>query len=504
MYRIIKTGRVILATIVLLLVTFSFLSVTKNLAEHFAPLLKFQFVPALLSILTGSALALIVLLIITLLFGRVYCSVLCPAGVFQDVITRFASIFKDKKSRRFKYSKPKNILRYSLLAIAGLPFIFGITYPILLLDPYSNYGRFVSQILRSLEVAMNNTISLIWPDTVSHKIYAGLAISAFVLALLFLFTIALLAAIRGRLYCNTICPVGTMLGLFSRFSIFRPRFNKDLCVNCAACVKACKSECIDLKNKHIDVSRCVTCFDCLTSCKYGALKYSASSETKGEKGSVSEGRRAAIASIGILGVSLAARAFNVGQLPKAKSSNKGITPPGSLSVENLKDRCTSCNACMSACPNGIIKPASMEYGLDGIMLPVLSYNEHFCGYECNKCSQVCPTGAILPVSVEDKKLIQIGVVEFALEKCIVHTDGTDCGACDEHCPTKAITMVPYGDTGLFIPTTDTSICIGCGGCEYICPARPKAMIVKAKDIHGKAMKPKENKQKEVKVDEFGF
>jgi formate hydrogenlyase subunit 6/NADH:ubiquinone oxidoreductase subunit I len=249
----------------------------------------------------------------------------------------------------------------------------------------------------------------------------------------------------------------------------------------------------------------------MTACNYGALKYKGPGAIKEKDESAGNqkeprlaGRREAIAAIGLLGLSAAARSFNVVQTGKLKPSKYAITPPGSLSVENLKDKCTSCNACMAACPNGIIKPASYQYGLDGIMLPVLSYENHFCGYECNTCSQVCPTGAIIPVEIEKKRLIQIGVVNFTLEKCIVYKDGTDCGACDEHCPTKAITMVPYGSTGLFIPSTNTDICIGCGGCEYICPARPKAMIINSKDIHGVAKKPLEEKQKEVKVDEFGF
>lgn len=504
MYKYLKTGRVILSLLILLPVTVTFLHLTDNLAVQLSFLLKIQFVPALLSLFSGAFLAFAFLIVLTLLFGRIYCSVICPAGTFQDIISRVSSIFKQKKKRRFRFSKPKNKLRYIILAVTVAPFIFGITYPLLLLDPYSNYGRVSAQIFKSITTFFNNSIAGFWPDSVSQKTYAGLVLTSFLLALLFLVTVSILSSLRGRLYCNTICPVGTTLGLISRFSVFKPVINKELCVNCAACVKACKSECIDLKNKKIDTSRCVTCFDCMTVCDYGALKYSGFSLKGNASTKQRDGRREALAAIGLLGVSIAARGVNFAKLKKSSVSEYAITPPGSRSVFNLKDNCTSCNACIAACPNGIIKPASYQYGIDGISLPVLSYNNHFCSYECNVCSQVCPTGAIMPVSVEEKKLIQIGVVNFTLEKCIVHTDGTDCGACDEHCPTKAITMVPYGETGLMIPTTDTSICIGCGGCEYICPARPKAMIITSFEKHGVASKPKEEKQKEVKVDEFGF
>ena len=218
----------------------------------------------------------------------------------------------------------------------------------------------------------------------------------------------------------------------------------------------------------------------------------------------SPGRRVALTALGLLGVSVAARSMKLAQPGKAKSSDKGIAPPGAVSVENLKDKCTSCNECISSCPNGIIKPALLQYGADGIMLPVLSYENHFCAYDCTVCSSVCPTGALSPLTVDAKRLTQIGTVNFVLEDCIVYKDGTDCGACDEHCPTKAIKMVPYEGNGLMIPSTNKDICIGCGGCEYICPAKPKAMIVSAKSIQGKAQKPSQEEQKKVKVDEFGF
>lgn len=511
MYKFLKTSRVVISLAVLITVTLSFLYVTKSMVTTFSPILKYQFAPALLSFVSGSILALIILLVMTLLFGRIYCSTLCPVGTFQDIVTLISKLFKDKKKRKFKQSKPFNKLRFSILFIAGLPFIFGITYPVLLLDPYSNYGRVVTQIFKSAETFLNNGLSNIFPDMISNKSYSGFALSTLIIAIIFLSAITILSATRGRLYCNTICPVGSMLGLISKFSFFKPEINKSLCVNCGECVRACKSECINLKAKSIDETRCVTCFNCMTVCDYGALKYSGPGrKTSSDKSEISKtepvssSRRAAIAAIGLLGASAAARSLNIAQTGKLKSSKYAIAPPGALSIENLKDKCTSCNACIAACPNGIIKPASFQYGIDGFMLPVLSYENQFCGYECNTCSQVCPTGAITPVDIEKKRLIQVGVVNFTLEKCIVYKDGTDCGACDEHCPTKAITMVPFGNEGLYIPSVDTELCIGCGGCEYICPAKPKAMIVSSKEIHGVAKKPQEKKQEDIKVDEFGF
>lgn len=246
----------------------------------------------------------------------------------------------------------------------------------------------------------------------------------------------------------------------------------------------------------------------MQSCKRGAITYrfqiGANDEKNIEKKNTEERRRAIIA-LGLMGTAIAAKAINLKPLVASKPKVTGIAPPGAVSIEHLKKNCTACHACVAACPNNIIHPSTSEYGLDGILLPVLGFKHHFCGYECNECSKVCPNDALKPITLEEKQLTQIGQVEFFLEKCIVHTDGTDCGACDEHCPTKAITMVPYGETGLFIPAVNTNLCIGCGGCEYICPAIPdKAMIIRAMHVHGTADAPSLDKQEKIKVDDFGF
>lgn len=148
----------------------------------------------------------------------------------------------------------------------------------------------------------------------------------------------------------------------------------------------------------------------------------------------------------------------------------------------------------------------MEYGLDGVLLPVLNFDNHFCSYECNQCSIVCPSNAIMPITLEEKKLTQVGKVRFIPKRCIVFTDKTACGACEEHCPTKAITMVPYKNReGLYFPSVNRDYCIGCGGCEFICPAVPeKAMIVQGLDVHETAKKPLKEEQEELVIDSFGF
>ena len=152
----------------------------------------------------------------------------------------------------------------------------------------------------------------------------------------------------------------------------------------------------------------------------------------------------------------------------------------------------------------ILKPAFMEYGLAGMMQPTVSFEKGFCNFDCTVCGDVCPNGAILPISVEQKHLTHMGYVVFIEENCIVYTDGTSCGACSEHCPTQAVAMVPYKD-GLTIPHVNKEICVGCGGCEYVCPARPfRAIYIEGNPVQKEAKPFKESEEHKVEIDDFGF
>ncbi len=499
-YKLMKWVRISVSLIFIVSITASFIFFINRETSFFSGFLKMQFVPSLLGIFTGGALFFIILTALTLLFGRVYCSTFCPLGTFQDIVTRVSNLFKSRKNRRFCYDKPKNLLRYSILSVTALFFIAGISLPLAYLDPYSNWGRITNELISRSEQLIHNGLSELFPETVFFRTYAHFSTGAFIFALIFALIVILFSAFRGRLYCNTVCPVGSLLGLLSKLSLYKPVINNSKCNKCRLCVINCKSQCIDLEKGEVDESRCVACLNCMQVCSKGAISYKIPKQE-----SVSRDRRSALVAMGALGTAIAAKAFNLGPVIKSKPKATGIAPPGAVSTEHLKRNCTACYACISACPNNIIIPASNEYGLDGVLLPVLSFKDHFCGYDCNICSAVCPNDAIRPLTLEQKQLTQIGQAKFFLEKCIVHTDGTDCGACDEHCPTKAITMVPYGETSLYIPSLNTDICIGCGGCEYICPAVPeKAMIVYALDVQGVAQKPTEDKQEKVKVDDFGF
>ena len=267
---------------------------------------------------------------------------------------------------------------------------------------------------------------------------------------------------------------------------------------------------------RIDTSRCVDCFNCLSSCSNGSLQYTfnpvflkketeqAVPNTENEKQKSS--RRTFLAT----GATVVASLPIVPALADGKRMRRRgkkwppVTPPGSLSLERFKDLCTGCHLCVTQCPSQVLKPAGLEYGFDYLLKPHMSYDNSYCNYECTVCADVCPTHALKPISVEEKATTQVGVAHFFINRCIVHTENTDCGACSEHCPTQAVKMVPYKGT-LTIPEVNPDLCVGCGGCESICPVRPmRAIIIKANEVHKHVEKPKQEEIKEIEVTDFGF
>lgn len=507
MYKTLRWIRVGVALVTLLLFILAFTFVGRSIAGIYT-ITRFQFIPALISFLSGGAFVFIFFLILTLLFGRVYCSFFCPLGIMQDGVSKVASWFKSKKGRRYKYAKPHTALRVSVCILSfGVLAIFGARY-FAWIDPYSNFGKIVTQLVDPLFIGVNNLLSNLFPATVFHRGQSAVVWGSFAFGAAFCLLVVVMSAFRGRLYCNTICPVGTLLGYISKISLFKLAIDKKECIKCNACVNVCKSQCIDPSTGEVDESRCVVCLNCTTVCKKHGLKFvrrAKIGEDAENKEPLMKGRREAIGAVAGLGAVMVARGLQSNKAGDPEREISGIIPPGGVSLEHLKANCTACQACVEACPNRIISPAFGEYGVHNLMLPTIHYKSQFCGFNCNVCSNVCPNGALKPLTVEAKRKVQVGRVEFIAKNCIVFKHKTDCGACDEHCPTKAITMKEWkGKPGLYFPTVNPDMCIGCGGCEYVCPESPKAMVVRPLAVHGEAIPPKQDKQEKKVVDDFGF
>lgn len=513
-----KYLRVGISIVIFTLITFYFLDFAALMPDSFHWLAHIQLVPAILG---SSFVILAVLVLLTLLFGRVYCSSICPMGIYQDIVS-WASKRRlfSKKKKRYKYSKAKNVLRWSVLGITIIAFFAGFPVVLGLLDPYSAWGRIITNVFRPVYMRGNNVLESVFTSFDNYTFYkvevVMLSLFSFIIALLTFFVIGFFAWKYGRTYCNTICPVGTVLGFLSRFSLFKIRIDDSLCNSCGSCAAKCKASCIDSKNHTVDYSRCVDCFNCLSSCSRNALAFSPSlkkqqanqNNTANEK--TDKGKRQFL----LAGLTTAVTVPAVYAQEKAAEltgndkyiRKNAICPPGAVSADHLSKHCTSCHLCISRCPSRVIKPAFMEYGLGGMMQPMMNYDKGFCNYNCTVCTDVCPNGALKPLAMEEKHMTQIGRVTFHEEICIVHTEETNCGACAEHCPTQAVTMIPYeGHEGLTIPFINADICVGCGGCEFICPVRPyRAIYVEGNKEHQQRKAFKEEKKEDIVVDDFGF
>ena len=483
--------RIILAGVFFTCITMLFLDFTGTLHTWLGWMAKIQFLPAVLALNFGVVAALVIL---TLLFGRVYCSVICPLGVMQDIISWIHGKTKKKNRFRFSYSPAKNILRYAVLVlfIAGLA--LGAHSIAIIIAPYSAYGRIAGNLLAPLYQWANNFFAWIAERADSYAFYSTevwlRSLPTFIIAAVTFVIIFILAWRNGRTWCNTICPVGTVLGFLSRFSFFAPAIDTDKCRNCGLCGKQCKAACINMKEHEIDLSRCVACMDCIDACKDGAIHYvrrkssknAAKTESRNE--TPDKGRRAFIASSAIAMTAAASTKAQIkgdgGLAPVSRSlkpeRTTPIVPAGSESLKNFTDHCTACQLCVSVCPNQVLRPST---SLDTFMMPEMGFERGYCRPECTLCSEICPAGAIKPVSRVEKSSIQVGIAVINLDNCIVNTDGVHCGNCSKHCPANAIRMVrkePDSDNWLRIPTVNENRCIGCGACENVCPARPLAAI----------------------------
>jgi polyferredoxin len=478
-------------------------------------LLSLQFVPSILKYVNSGAViagGFFFVLLLTLLTGRTYCSFLCPLGIGQDIFSRIGGRFK-KRFKRHGYKRPHTILRYSILGITlVVTLVWGI-YILTLLDPYSIFGRFMTFFAKPVIIGVNNFLSNILGKfdiyTLHHTPARPFQLLMYSVPVVFFIIIGVMSFTKGRFYCNTVCPVGTFLGLISKVSVFRIRLDDSACSRCGRCSMRCKSSCIDFLSHEIDVSRCVGCFNCINTCQDDAISYGLV-RIGNKEHKTDESRRKVIAGsmLALLGLSFSGQ-DKTAPKPKKESTvkeerNYPVCPPGAASIEKFNDRCTACSLCINSCPNGVLQPALREYGLTGFMQPVMNYHKSFCTYKCTVCTDICPTDALQPLMLEAKQLTQLGKAIFIKDNCIVKTEKTACGACSESCPTKAVYMIPY-EGNLLIPEMNAEICVGCGHCEYACPTTPyKAIFVDGNPVHIAAKKP-ENVQSDMPTPvEFPF
>lgn len=383
-------------------------------------------------------------LVLTFLFGRIYCSVFCPLGILQDLIGAAAFWRKNRpQPRRLLLRKGLGILCWMSVFIAGW------TLPLRFLDPYTLFG--------------------------------SIAACAWVPALVIL----VLTLWRRRLFCNSLCPVGALLACTAAHAPVGLTIREN-CIRCAKCIKACPAGCIDLKTGKIDNGRCIRCFACAAACPVQAIGI-------GKTGACRIPGRRTLLKAGALLFGGAAAGWGLRHLkplysaygPRAGVAKEGIYPPGAGSRQRFIAKCTNCQLCVEACDGNVLQPA----GTFGAVH--LTFDNGMCEFNCKRCSEVCPTGAIKALDLTEKRRTRLGLAALDSTLCVAITEGYDCGACAEHCPTGALRMKEDAD-GIRIPVLDTRLCIGCGSCEHPCPVRPvKAIRVWPVDVQVLAADPAE-------------
>lgn len=489
-----KKIRVTLAAIFLLGLTWLFLDFTGTAQAWLGWMAKLQFLPAVLAVNVG---VVVLLVALTIIFGRIYCSVICPLGVFQDVVSWIsAKAHKKQKAGRFSYSPNHKILRIVVLVIFVAALLAGVGSIVQILAPYSAFGRMVTMLLQPVYQLCNNALASAAEHYESYAFYTVdvwmRSLPVLIIASVTFVVLVILAWMHGRTYCNNICPVGTILGALSNRSIFGIRIDETKCNGCSMCSRNCKAAAIDFKNHKVDLSRCVDCFDCIEKCKKSAISYGIAKKAEpapsGDKSQPT--RRAFLTATAAVTVGAAIKAqekttdggFATILDKKAPTREKCIVPPGAVSMKNMAQHCTGCQLCVSECPNDVLRPSG---DLMNLMMPVSSYERGYCRPECTRCSDVCPAGAIKPFAKDHEEAMaikastKIGTAVWVKENCVPLTDGVACGNCARRCPSKAIMMVPSDPNdpkSLKIPTIDAEKCIGCGACENLCPARPFSAI----------------------------
>src|ERR1035437_8115588 len=461
-----RTIRIIISTIIFILFVYAFIAAGTASAQFVHALVLSQGSPHLVELATkgilGGSVILLLLFTLTFLFGRIYCSFLCPLGFLQDIVIDIRNRISKMK---FIYLNPVSKLHYAVTAAVALAFAHVSMSLLSMLDPYANFGRIMTVLAKPVVVFVNNSaaygLSAMGIQALRQIKMHYMSFGLTVFTAVFLILIVVFAAWKGRIYCNSICPVGGILSLISGVAIFKLEFKNNKCKNCGPCEKICKANCIDYKNRHVDFSRCVCCYNCVDNCKFDAIGYKAdliwnphhhprshhnlhhhpqlelekkahqpeahqnkndarkvlktpadsggAVQAAGSETPSDESRRDAIKMLGAA-VAGAALALMIPAKLEAKINSDLIpqkreiipVPPGAAGVKQFTEKCIACHLCVSACPSRVISPSFLENGIEGFLQPRMDYDKAFCKYKCNTCTLVCPTGAIKSMTIEDK------------------------------------------------------------------------------------------------------
>jgi polyferredoxin/Pyruvate/2-oxoacid:ferredoxin oxidoreductase delta subunit len=448
---------------------------------HFAVFLSQRNISALFSIS-------LLIIMITLVLGRLFCGWACPFGTIHDLCSKIFPKTRVKTNSRYRW-------KYYLLIFLLVASLFTLDL-IGIFDP-------ISLLVRSLSVSISPLFDYIVRSTAdsiySTQINFIVRISEWIYGLLkqyvlnfeqqyFLHSIPILAIfitiiilnkVSGRFWCKDLCPLGAFLGIFARFGLLNRNID-DSCTSCKKCLAKCKMDYCEDENDWRK-SECLMCFNCTQACPSHSIEFTMSKPLKAAKSLDLERRR--VISSGVYGILLlGGLRLN---LLDTRIKRGAIRPPGSLPEKDFLQKCVKCSECMRVCLRNVISPAFMETGLEGLWTPILDFNHGYCEYYCTLCGQVCPSGAIEKLDVGKKTTTVIGLAYIDKARCVPYREAKNCIVCEEFCPTapKAIyfdKVIKKDRDGVEIeikqPLVDYKKCIGCGICENKCPVTGKKAI----------------------------
>ena len=373
-------------------------------------------------------------IILTIIFGRFFCSWICPFGSLHHFVGFLGNRKKTaaQKIQLNKYRKAqciKYLILIFFLFMAAFPSI-GATLQTGLLDPIPLITRSFNLVLLPIADRPANLVSA------TARFYEG----AWLILTIFL-TAVLLNLTIPRFYCRFICPLGALFGILGRFAIWRIGKNQSECTDCKLCERSCEGGCEPSGN--IRISECVLCFNCRRDCKDEVITYQTKPSLAGEITNPDISRRGFVLSL--TGGIIAVPAVRLSNKLGSNWYHKVIRPPGALSEEEFLKRCIKCGQCMRVCPTNVIQPGGIQGGLENLWTPVLNnrIGSSGCQLNCVACGQVCPTSAIRPITLAEKLgtdefadvgPIKLGTAFVDQNRCLPWAMDKPCIVCEENCP----------------------------------------------------------------------
>lgn len=429
-----------------------------------------------------------IILLSPFFLGRVFCGYVCPLGFTIELLGPKAQVLKKTRAREFLLKLPPFILIVVLIFL-----LFGNAIP-LVFDPLSlitrsltiaffpfldSVVRFIGDVLyvlpplREFVDSVTSALSgwLLFEKPLSYQLF-------FTIFTMFLLLVGI-SYLRRRVWCRDICPLGSLLGFLSRYSLFGRVVDSEKCVKCLKCESVCPLDAIRESGLACDKTRCQLSFECADVCPEQAISFG----KYPQKAIYNPSRRAFLATASLTAAGVF---FSTKTLRRQKLDARLIRPPGSTRESDFLSLCSRCGQCMKVCPTNVIQPSLWKAGLEGIFTPELDFTHAYCDFNCNECGKVCPTRAIEPISLAKKQKTIIGRAYIDKNRCIPFVDFKNCLVCQELCPTpdKAIILeerevtTPQGArVKLKYPYVLPKLCIGCGICENKCPVENEAAII---------------------------